>query len=260
MLRALARRLLGTLGLPAAGLLAGCAAVPAPAPPRVEILPPESVEPLVRRWEAEWRAFPGLRAAVDLDVRRNGRSNRTAGVLVLSPTQLRFEAVTPLGLPALIVVAAPERLTVFSPLERRAWTGRPTLPAMARWLGLPVDPDALIQFLVGRAPVPPESGALQVVLTPSPHLAFQRNGGSYRVWVGAAGHPLRVQVEDGGRVTVAFERGVDGALQSLTVEVPTRAFRAQLRYLWAEFVAPPPDVFELVIPPGVPIEPIESVG
>lgn len=251
------RGLAGLLGLVSALVLAGCAAAPAPARPEAGPLPPEEVSALVARWEAEWRAFPGLRAAVDLDVSRKGRPQRTAGVLVLSPTQLRFEAITPLGLPALVVVTAPERLTVFSPIERRAWTGRPTPAAMNRWLGLPVDPDALIQLLVGRVPLPPDSAAVRAVAAPSPYLAFQRSGGAYRVWVGPEGYPVRIQIEDGAGIIVAFERGVDGTLRSLTAEVPAQALRAQLRYLAVEAIAPPADVFELLIPPGVPIE---SVG
>jgi hypothetical protein len=50
---------------------------------------------------------------------------------------------------------------------------------------------------------------------------------------------------------------VDGGLYGFTAEVPAQAVRARLRYLAVEAGAPPPDVFDLVIPPGVAIE---SVG
>jgi hypothetical protein len=238
-------------------LLAGCAAVPSAGPPPAGTLPPEGVDALVRRWDAEWGAFQGLRAAIDLDVSQQGRAQRTAGALVLTATHLRFEALTPFGLPALIVVAAPERLTVFNPAERRAWTGRPSQAAMTRWLGLPVEPAALIALLLGRAPQPPDAAAVRVMDGRSPHLVFQRGSGTYRVWLGSDGNPLRVQIEDGASVTVAFERNVDGGLYGFTAEVPAQAVRARLRYLAVEAGAPPPDVFDLVIPPGVAIE---SVG
>jgi len=245
------------LGLVPAVILAGCAATPEAARSAAGVLPPEGAPALIQRWEAEWRAFPGLRAAADLDVTRRGRSHRTAAVVLLSPTQLRFEALTPFGLPALVVVAASDRLTVFSAVERRAWVGRPTPTAMARWVGLPVDPEALIRLLVGRTPLPPDAAAARAEPRPSPHVAFERSAATYRVWTGVEGYPLQVQVEDGTRLTVVFERRVDGGLEGLTAEVPAQALRAQLRYLAIEAVAPPPEAFELVIPPGVPIE---SVG
>ncbi len=235
----------------------GCASVPQRVPPVLGGVPAAEVAALFRRWETEWRQFPGLRAAVDLVVSRDGQARRTAGALLLSPTHLRFEAVTPLGFSALVVTAGPDRLLVFSPGDGRAWSARPTAAAMTRWIGLPVEPAVLIRFLAGHVPLPPEGTPVRAGEDRGPHLLFERNGVTERIWVGAEGQPARVELEDGRRVTATFERAVTGQLISLLVEVPSQSLEAQLRYLSGEYVAPSPAAFELTLPPDLPIERVD---
>lgn len=245
---------LGALGAAVVLGLLGCATGRAPLPPAVGELRADEAEDLVRRWEAEWRAFPGLRAAVDLTVHRRGRNDRTAAVLLLSPTHLRLEVATPFGFPALVATAGPERVTVFRPLERKAWTARSTPDAVARWLGVALPPDILIGLLVGHVPTPPDPTSVRVVTSPSPHLAFDRELIRHRVWVTPEGQPARLLLENGERLAVSFEWAVNRALQSLRVEVPSQGAAMDLRYISAEPVGPPPEAFELLLPVDVQIE------
>ncbi len=241
------------------GLLvfAGCAVAPIPRPV-VGRIPAEGVGALVRRWEAEWREFQGLRAAVDLNVVRKGQAQRSAGVLLLSPTRLRFEAISPLGLPVVVVTAGPDRVLVLSLIERRGWTGRPTPEALSRWLGFSVEPETLIRLLAGRVPLPRDPSAVRLAQDQgSPHLAFERNGVRHRVWVTEDGSPLGLQLENGDRVTATFERAPDNRLESVRVAVPGQALNLELRYLGVESVSPLGDAFEITVPPGITIERVD---
>jgi hypothetical protein len=237
--------------------MAGCATAPARLPPVLGGVPADQVDALVRRWADEWASFRGLRAAVDLTVVRDGRAQRTAGALLLSPTHLRFEAITPIGLPALVLTVAPDRLLVYSPTEGKAWTARPTAEAMGRWLGTPVEPAALIRLLTGHVPPPADGTPVRVGQDRGPHVVLQREAGIERVWVTTEGRPARLEMENGRRVTATFDRATDGLVISLAVEVPSQSLQVHLRYISGESMAPPPAAFELTVPAGVPIERVD---
>jgi hypothetical protein len=181
-------------------------------------------------------------------VTRKGRTQRSAGALLLSPTHLRFEATAPLGLAVLVVTAGPEEVLVWSLVERRAFVARPTRESMTRWLGLPLEPPVLIRLLVGLVPPPADPASLRLGRDGSPHLAFDEGGVNHRVWVTAEGDPVRLELRDGDRIMVTFERNPDGSLQGLAIEAPGQAVEARLRYLYAEAVAPPAEAFELHLP------------
>ncbi|MBI3458205.1 MAG: hypothetical protein HY002_20740 [Candidatus Rokubacteria bacterium] len=236
---------------------AGCATAPGRPPPVLGSIPADQAEALVRRWETQWRQFPGLRAAVDLTVVRNGRAQRTAGVLLLSPTRLRYEAITPLGLPAVVVTAGPDRLLVFSLTERKAWTARPTAEAMSRWIGVPLRPETLIRLLAGQVPPPPEGVSVRVAPGADAHVEFEQGNVRQQVWVTVEGQPARLQLENGQRLTATFDRTINGQLVGLALEVPSQSLEVRLRYISGENTAPPPEAFEIVLPPGVPIEHVD---
>lgn len=231
--------------------LAGCATLPPPRPADTGWVRAEEARGLLERWEAEWRTFPGLRAAVDLTVRRRDRVDRTGAVLLLSRTRLRLEVVTPFGLPALVATASPERVVVFRPLERAAWTGRPSPDAVGRWLGAPLPPDVLIGLFVGRVPPPPDPARVRIQGGHDPHLAFERDGIAHRVWVTPEGRPARLLIEGDERVSVTFEWAPGGPLEGVRVEVPGRGAALVLRYLSVELSTPPEDSFELALPVDV---------
>jgi hypothetical protein len=235
-------------------LATGCATT---SPPPGAALPRLEAADLARRWEDEWRTFSGLRAAVELDVTRRGFSQRAAGVILLSPTRLRFELVTPLGLPSHVAVAGPDRVLVWSTTERRAWTGRPTAESLGRWLGVPLTPASLIRLLLGQAPPLAEPESARYERSGGPHLEFERDAVRHRVWMAADGYPLRVQLDGARSLTATFERGPAGRLGTVLLEVPAERLEVQLRYLAVEPVSPPPEAFELQLPPGVRIEQVD---
>jgi hypothetical protein len=217
-------------------------------------VPPDQAPQLVQRWQDAWQSFTGLRAAIELRVVRRGEARRSSGVLVLSPTHLRFEALAPLGVPLLIVTAGPDELTVFLPAERRAFRGPPTPEAMTRWLGLPVAVPTLIRLLIGTVPVPDEPTLLKVVGRDDWHLAFDRDGVHHQVWVGGTGEPAAFEFRNGGRLRGRFQRTVDGGLQELQLDVPGRALEAVVRYAVVEPVTPPIEIFQIRLPPDIAIE------
>jgi hypothetical protein len=232
----------------------GCATPPPRVPPVLGGVPAERVDELIRRWADSWERFTGLRAAVDVTIVRRGQAQRAAGALLLSPTRLRFEAMTPIGFPALVATAGPDRLLVWVPLERKAWAGRPTPQAMARWLGVPAAPDIVIRLLAGQVPLPPAGVPVRVAEDRGPHLVFEQGGTRQRVWVTPDGDPARVELTNGQRFTVTFERAVTGPVTGVFLEAPGQSLEARLRYVSGEYVTPPPEAFELTLPPDVAVE------
>ena len=118
--------------------LARCAPTPRPVPPAAVTIAAGQAAELARQWAAEWEAFTGMRAAIDLTVKNQRRSDRTGAVLLVAPTAIRVEVATPFGFPALVATVGPDDVTIFRVLERRAHVGRPSPGAVERWLGVPL--------------------------------------------------------------------------------------------------------------------------
>ena len=235
--------------------LAGCATPPAtPSPAARGAITAEQAEAVERRWDTEWQAFTGLRAAVDLTIRARGRTDRTGAVLLLAPAALRLEVATPFGFPALAAVASPERILIVRPLERKALAARPTPEAVKRWLGVPLDPETLIRLLVGQVPHP-DPGTLRVESTPSPHLSYTRGGVRHHVWLTVGSQPARLTI-DGQAILVGFEWTATANLQAIQVDGPNQA-QLSLRYISAEYASLPPEAFELLLPADFPVESLD---
>jgi hypothetical protein len=234
--------------------VAGCASAPERRQPVLAGVSLAEADALVGRWEAGWQEFRGLRAAIDLTVTRKGSVRRTAGGLLLSPTQLRLEAITPIGLPIFVITLGPERLLVLNLAERQGWSAAPTSQTVGRWLGAPIPPEWLIRLLAGHIPPPPAGAAVRAGQDRGPHLIFQGGRLTERVWVTPSGHPARVEMEDGRRITATFDRTVDGQVQALTVDVPSESVEIHLRYVSGDYVTPPAGAFEVAVPAGMSIE------
>jgi len=173
-------------------------------------------------------------------------------------TEVAKTLTTPLGLPAVVVTVGPERLLVVSPGERKAWSGRPTPEALGRWIGVPLPPDTLIRLLVGYVPPPPDGAPVRVAEDRGPHLVFAQGRATERVWVTAEGRPARLELDDDRRrITATFDRTVDGQLQGLAVEARSQSIEVHLRYISGEYLAVPPEAFELTLPAGMPIESVD---
>jgi hypothetical protein len=251
-----ARRVALALAL-ALGLVR-CAAAP-PAPPPTAAIPPGQVAELTRRWAAEWEAFPGLRAAIDLTVKNRRGSERAAALLLVAPTALRVEVTAPFGLPAVVATAGPDEITIYRVLERRAHAARPSPAAVGRWLGVPLAPQTLIRLLVGNVPTPKDPSAITTESAPTPHLAWSEDGARYRLWVTVDGRPARllVQASGGERLTADFIWSPGGGLGEVRVEAPEREGLLMVRYISAEHVQAPAEAFRLNLPPGVPVQPLD---
>lgn len=262
---AAARRGRAALGA-AALLLAGCATVPPASPPPRAPLSLEEARQALLRWAAARAAYTGLRATVDVTVRRPGHEDRTGALLLLSRNSLRLEVPTPFGVPALVTTVSPARVVVFRPLDRSAWSGRPSPATVTRWLGTPVAPDLLIGLLAGQVPLPRDPAGARVEPDPEPHLTFEQDGLRHRVWVGPDGRPARLVLEGGERLVATFAWGPAGAGEAgagaeaparLDLEAPAREVLVTVRYQRAEAADPPPEVFELSLPSGVRVERVD---
>lgn len=245
------------LALLALLLIGGCAVLPPPPPPAPPATLPEPGE-LLRQWEAEWERFPGLRAAVELSVSQKGTTHRTAGVLLLAPAGLRFEALSPFGLPLLIVAANGKTVTIWSTTERRAVIAPATPEGIARWLALPLAPDELARLLVGQVRPLLEPDSVQAVVDDGvPQIELTRGGLRQRVWVGPGGAPGRVEFRGERRLKAAFERAANGQVVAVHLVAPERGAEIRLRYHSVEVGTVPAEAFALRLPAEVQIQRVD---
>lgn len=181
----------------------------ASARPATPLLPPE-VEGARARLEDAWRSFVDLRTLAEISIRQGGRSQRFAGVLLLkAPAALRFEALSPLGPPLLVVAASPEQVTIWEVVRSRAYLLPSTPDANRRWLGLALATEDLVALLAGHVrPVrAPRAGALLPPDETGPSLSLTGAEGTQRIWLDAVGRPLKVEWGDGKNpMRVTFTR------------------------------------------------------
>jgi hypothetical protein len=238
--------------------LARCASVRPAAPVAVPISPDRAAD-LARRWAAEWETFPGLRGAIELTIKTPQGNDRAAAVLLVAPTALRLEIAAPFGLAALVATAGPDEITIYRVYDRRAQRAQPSPAAIGRWLGVALPLPTLIRLLVGSVPTPADPGSIAVENAPSPHLTWSQDGARYRVWVTADGRPARLdlQAANGDRLRAEFTWIAGGGLAQLRVEAPERRAELMVRYISAEPAQSPPEAFRLVLPPDVPVQPLD---
>lgn len=202
-------------------MLAGCAS----APPARQVISPEAGDALALI-ERHCQEFHDLRTLAEITMRRGDRAQRLAGVLLLrAPASMRFEALSPLGTPVLIVAGDSLTLTVWEVLDDRAYLLPASPDATRRWLGLAVGPDELVATLWG-CPLPLKD-PLAVDLVASddigPSLTLRSDKRVQRIWFDPATGQARA-VEwtgsDGARVT--FTDGgpdtVPGAIRLYTLD------------------------------------------
>jgi hypothetical protein len=147
--------------------------------------------------EGRWQTFGDLRTLADLTVRRRGRTQRLSGPLLLrAPASLRFEALTALGPPALIVTSDPDTVAIWEVLESRAYLLSPTPESTERWLGLPLGAEELVAILSGNVrPLPgATSGSLDAADAVGPSLSLRDDGATQRIWFDpTTGQPHQVE-------------------------------------------------------------------
>jgi outer membrane lipoprotein-sorting protein len=185
--------------------------------------------------ERRWQTFSDLRTLADLDIRRGNQVRRLTGPLLLrAPGSLRFEALTPLGLPALVVTSDPETVTIWEVLEGRAYLLSPTPDATGRWLGVPVGAEDLVALLSGH--VRPLSQASSGVLHPADGLGSTLSlagpDGTQRIWFDPATGQAR-QVEWTGRrqgAKVVFSGEAADLPQQVSLATLDGSLEVTLRY------------------------------
>jgi hypothetical protein len=207
--------------------LDGCAS----APPRQPISPEAgAARALLQR---HWEEFRDLRSLAEIKLRRGDRVQRLGGVLLLSaPSALRFEALSPLGTPMLVVGEDAATLTVWEVLAQRAYFLPASEDSARRYLGLPLGPDQLVATLSGRAL--PLADPLAVDLMPpdelGPSLTLRNAAVVQRIWFDpASGRPRAVEWrggQNGARAEFA-----NGALPSAPESVTLKTLDGKLEAL-----------------------------
>jgi len=186
--------------------------------------------------ERRWEEFRDLRSLADIRLRRGDRVQRLAGVLLLSaPSALRFEALSPLGTPMLVVGEDETTLTVWEVLADRAYYLPASPDSTRRWLGLALGPRELVATLSGHA-VPLED-PFAVDLLPAdglgPSLTVRGKDVVQRIWFDPdSGRAKAIEWRGGSRgARAVFADGVTGvAPESVTVTTLDGKLEAFVRY------------------------------
>ena len=240
----------------AALLSTGCASLP---PPR-EPLSPEAHR-LIAVLQHRWLEFADLRTLAEITIQRDGRVQRLTGVLLLkAPVSLRFEVLTPWGLPLWILAVNAETTTLYEVADNRALVGPASAKATERWLGLALEPEELVGILAGH--VLPLKDPYSAEIVPAdgigPSIKLTGAAGVQRIWADPETGVVR-QVELTGaktpaRVTYAGGGPADPPA-SLTLTALDAPLVVSVRYREPRLgTGPSPDLFTLTLPEGVKIQ------
>jgi outer membrane lipoprotein-sorting protein len=219
------------LGLTSALALAGCASV---APPRQPIAPEAQTARALL--EERWRAFSDLRTLAEIRIRRGRTVQRLGGVLLLrAPYALRFEALSPLGTPVIIVATDARSVTLWEVLDQRAVILRASPEANRRWLGLPLAGEDLVALLAGRVRLLSDPLAADLLPPDAVGGSLRLTGprSQQRVWFDPDTGQAR-QVEwtegDSGARAVFAPSAVDGLPAGLTLSTQDGQLEVRVRY------------------------------
>lgn len=214
-------------------VLGGCAtAAPPPAPPPVS----EEARAALARIDQHRLELRDLRSRVEITIRRNGRAQRLTGVLLLlgEPATMRFEALSPLGPPVLIVAGDPKSVTLWEVLDNRAYITPASPDANRRWLGLALSVEDLVALLAGRVRPMPDPTEVELLAADGvgPSLRLTGASGEQRIWFDPDSGQAR-QVEWTGknpaRVTFA-PAPADGPPAGFTLETADGSLRVSVVY------------------------------
>ena len=242
------------LGLSLILAATGCASVPVRQPVSPEAA---AAQTLIERRCAE---FHDLRTLAEITMRKGDRTQRLAGVLLLrAPASTRFEALSPLGTPVLIVAGDASTLTVWEVLDDKAYRLPASPDATKRWLGLALGPDELVATLAGCA-LPLKDPLVVELLAPddtSPSLRLRGKDMVQRIWFDPAdGQPRAVEWTDGTPAHVTFADGApDSVPTTLRLYTLDGKMEVRIRYqnprLNSGF---DPDLMTLTVPERVRIQ------
>jgi outer membrane lipoprotein-sorting protein len=156
----------------------------------------------VARLEERTRDFADLRTVAELRIRRDTQVQRLTGVLLLrAPASMRFEALTPFGVPVVLVAGDRQSMTLWEVVDNRAFILPASPDANRRWLGLAVGSEELVALLAGR--VRPLADPWTVDLLPAdvlgPSVLLTGDAGAQRIWLDPVTGQARQVEWTGGR-------------------------------------------------------------
>lgn len=266
-------------------LAAGCAAreiaPPAALPAPAEVLARLRGRPHLRslRTLASFQLqFALNEAPAGILARELGLGGTYAGKAVLlwrEPSNLRLEPLSPLGVPLFVVVARGASLRAYLPGRARFFEGAADAQSMARLFGVPIGSALFVRLLQGALPIAEgmdagqarlawdaEAGGLRLELPPGDALDRRQV-----VWLEPDGWVPRAARlgEPGAEMEVRFGpfRDWSGARVPEWVEVAGPGGASRLRLEVSSPPASPPadfpdSVFDLPVPPGVLVLPLEG--
>jgi len=213
------------------------------------------------RLEQHRRSLRDLRSLADMTVRRGGRAQRFSGVLLLlgEPAGLRFEALTPFGMPVLVVAGDPKSVTLWEVLDNRAFIAPASPEANRRWLGLALAVEDLVALLSGRVRPMPDPTSVELLAPDAvgPSLRLTGAPGEQRIWFdpdSGQAHQVEWTGKNPGRVTFS-SAPADGPPAGLRLETPDGALRVSVTYRDPRMnTGLDPALLSLTVPEGVRIQ------
>ena len=239
-------------------VLGGCAtAAPAPAPPPVS----EEARAALARIEEHRLALRDLRSRANITIRRSGRAQRLTGVLLLlaEPPTMRFEALSPLGPPVLIVAGDPKSVTLWEVLDNRAYIAPASPDANRRWLGLALGVEDLVGLLAGRVRPMPDPTTVELLAADAvgPSLRLSGAPGEQRIWFDPdTGQARQVEWTGKNPARVTFTPApADGPPAGFTLETADGALRVSIAYVEPRMNSSfDPALLSLTVPQDVRIQ------
>jgi outer membrane lipoprotein-sorting protein len=223
---------------------------------------PEDARRVIALLAERWQSFSDLRTLADIRVQRGDERLQLTGVLLArAPASVRFEALSPLGAPLLLVTIDDGTLTSYNVATNEALVGPATAETAARLLSLPFDPDDLVGVLAGR-PVPPKDVRTAQLLPPDengPSIEINGAVNRLRVWLDLATGVARQAEITGGRyeVRVTYEREAGGPPLGFALTAGQGQLTGSVTYRAPTFDAGvAPERFHLTLPETAKIGPL----
>lgn len=236
-------------------LVAGCATIPSREP-----IGDDAQRALTRLAERS-SEFRDLRTLADIDLKQGEERQRLRGVLLVkAPASVRFEALSPLGAPLLLVTVHEGRLTAYDAGKNEASTGPANADTIAKALGLPLEPGDLVAVLAGRAVPPNDLRRAELVPADAagPSLRLVGARAKERVWLDLETGSVR-QLEISGKfdVLIKYRRGPTGAVAGFDLDAARSYVTGSIAYQNpVENGGIDAERFALTIPKGAKIQTI----
>jgi outer membrane lipoprotein-sorting protein len=263
----------GVLALALCMSLAACAPRPAPHEPARLLLPRTSPEAIVAPFDRRWQLAEDLRALTRVAITSaQGRYSTRQTFLWQRPARLRLDTMSLFGQPTMTLVADPARASIYYPQQGTFFEGPATAATFARFIGLPLETEAIAPLLMGYIRPSPA----QAVST----LYLQDDAGMYLLrFLGKAGELIQDAWVDPEQLlprrAVRYAPGATPAVDiaysdfrplaetfplphALVIWLPRVETEVRMQFLTVDLnPGLPPAVFHLSPPEGMPVIPLE---